>query len=753
MALTEGQTISHYRILGQLGSGGMGTVYKAQDLKLDRLVALKFLPPELGRDPEAKDRFIHEAKAASSLQHPNICVVFDIDETDDGQAFISMECLEGETLERMIRSGLLPLDRALNVVGQIAQGLSKAHAAGIIHRDIKPANIMVTQDGVAKLLDFGVAKSTSRVLQTGPGTVLGTAAYMSPEQARGAEADRRSDVWSLGVILYETITGRRPFAGDYEQAVLYGILHEEPQPPSTLRPELSPALEAVIGRCLAKAPEERFSDAGILAEELRRAIAGTRHNGKGAVPTEASKSIAVMPFADISADMDNKYFSDGLTDEIITKLSKLRKLKVVSRTSVMQYDRTGKPIRQIAGDLGVQYLLEGSVRKHGAQLRITTQLIDAGLDAYLWAETFDGTMGEVFDIQERVASRVVKALKVRLSPDEKRTLKRRATENTEAFQLYLKGRFFWNKRSREGLETAMRYFREAIDLDPKYAPAWVGIADCHILLTEYVATSRKEIFAKALEAVRKALEVDDRLAEAHASLGIITMLGDRNWKKAEQEYRTALSLDPNYATAHHWYAEWLSLQDRLTEALDEITLAASLDPVSPAIIKDKGLILYYGRDYDGAITFAQKALEMDAGIASAHRVLSLAYLAKGMFKEALAENERWGYAGARLVEVALGRALLHATAGNRPEALRILEALREDDTAGGNQGRGFALVYAALGEREQALEWLEKSYRDGEDSLSVLRADPKLDSLRGDPRFTELLRKAGFDLGIPGEGS
>ncbi len=744
MALIEGQTISHYRILGQLGSGGMGTVYKAQDLKLDRLVALKFLPPELGRDPEARDRFIHEAKAASSLQHPNICVVFDIDETDDGQTFISMECLEGETLESAIRTGSLPLDRAGSIIRQAAQGLAKAHAAGIIHRDIKPANIIITPDGVAKLLDFGVAKSTSRILQTGPGTVLGTAAYMSPEQARGAEADRRSDVWSLGVILYEMVTGRRPFAGEYAQAVLYGIIHEEPQPPSVLRPELSPALESVITRCLAKAPDARFADAGILAEALSRVAAGAGPNSKGTGPEAASKSIAVMPFADISAEMDNKYFSDGLTDEIITKLSKLRKLKVVSRTSVMQYERTGKTVRQIAGDLGVQYLLEGSVRKHGSQLRITTQLIDAGLDAYLWAETFDGVMDEVFDIQERVAARVVKALKVRLSPDERQGLKRRATENTEAFQHYLKGRFFWSKRSKDGLETAMRYFEEAIALDPRYAPAWVGIADCYILLTEHWTMPRGEIFARALDAVREALKVDDRLAEAHASLGIIEMLNDRDWEKAEREYRLALALNPNYATGHHWYAEWLSLQDRPAEAIAEITLAAALDPISPAIVKDKGLVLYYNRDYDGAIEFAQKALEIDAGISSAHRLLFLAYLAKGMFPEASAENERWGAEGAKPSEVALARALVHAAQGRRIEALQILASLQGTDDSGWNPCRGTALVYAALGEKEPALEWLERSFEEREDSLSVLKVDPKLDSLRDDPRFTDLLKKAGL---------
>jgi serine/threonine-protein kinase len=731
-----GQTVSHYTILEHVGSGGMGMVFKAQDLKLDRTVALKFLPPELTRDPESKQRLIFEARALSSIQHKNICVVHDIDETDDAVVFISMEWLEGETLRRKIEAGPLPINEVVHIASQVAQGLAKAHATGIIHRDIKPANIIITEDRTVKILDFGLAKVIGRGLPTKSGTTLGTIAYMSPEQARGEAVDARSDIWSLGAVLYESVTGRRPFGGDYDQAAIYGILNEKHRPASGLRADIPAQLEQIINRCLEKTPSARYPDAGALVQDVRRIeheVAASRHT--------RAKSIAVLPFADISPEKDNRYFSDGLTEEIIAKLSRLRGVKIVSRTSVMHYERGGKPMKQIAADLGVQFVLEGSVRKHGSDLRITTQLVDADQDASLWGETYDGTMDQIFDIQENVAARIVKALRVRLTPDEKRNLKRRATENTEAYQIYLKGRFFWTKRSAEGLRTAIRYFQEAIEKDSRYALAWAGIADSYNLLSEHENIGTEESYPMARAAAEKALELDDQLAEAHTSLASLLMLNDWDWQNAEKQFKLAIKLNPNYANTHHWYAEWFSFHGRMEEALKQISRAAELDPLSPAILKDKGMLLYYARDYSGAIEYARKAFELDPNFANAHRLLSLAYQGKGMFTEAIAENQRWGELMGNELEASVALAQCHAAAGNRGAALALIANLDAKELPAGNLLRGIALVYAALGEIDLAFTWLEKAYARRSKALCNTKIDPKLDRLRGDPRFAELLRR------------
>jgi serine/threonine protein kinase/Tfp pilus assembly protein PilF len=734
-----GTTVFHYRILEQIGSGGMGVVYKAEDLKLGRRIALKFLPPELTRDPDAKARFIQEARAASSIQHKNICVVHDIDETEDGLLFICMELLDGKTLRERIEDGPLPLDECIQITSQVAEALERAHAGGIVHRDIKPANIIITVDGTVKILDFGLAKVAGRGLQTKAGAALGTVAYMSPEQTLGESVDHRTDLWSLGVVLYEMLTGRRPFGGEYDQATLYAIVHEQHQPAGRVRADAPAGLEQIIDRCLEKSPASRYADAGAVIEALRT-IGQKEHVQRPAV----TKSIAVLTFTDISMEQDNRYFSDGLTEEIIAKLSRLRTMKVISRTSVMQYERAGKSMKQIAADLGVQYVLEGSVRKHGSELRITTQLIDAGQDSSLWGETYNGSMDEIFEIQEHVASRIVKALKVRLTPDEKRSLRRRPTEDTEAFQLYLKGRYFWGKRSEDGLKTAIRCFKEAIDKDPRYARAWAGLADAYNLLAEYVGASRKDTNPLARAAAERALAFDNGLAEAHTSLASILMLSDWDWSGAEREFKLALSLDPNYATAHHWWAEWLSYHGRNAEALQEMSRAAELDPLSPAILKDKGMLKYYARDYDSAIALARKALELDEQFAAAHRLLSLAYQGKGLFSEAVMENQQWGALTGNGPEATVALAQCHAVAGKREDAIALVKEFSADTLSSGNLCRALALVYAGLGEIDAGLSWLERAFEKGADALTTMKIDPKLDPLRGNPRFAALLERIGL---------
>jgi serine/threonine-protein kinase len=650
--------------------------------------------------------------------------------------FIVMDLYEGETLKKKLEGGPLKIEEALKIAAEIAHGLAKAHEQGIVHRDIKPANIMIGRDGSAKILDFGLAKSRSSPLVTGTGDMLGTAAYMSPEQARGDAVDQRTDIWSLGVILYEMVTGRRPFPSEYAQAAIYALINERHPSARTVQPDVPVALEKTIDRCLEKRAEERFHDARALLEALRHI--GTESKEKQETTT---RSIAVLPFSDISPDQDNKYFSDGLTEEIITRLSRLQKVKIVSRSSVMHFERGAKTTRQIAAELNVQYLLEGSVRKHGPSLRITTQLIDARQDAYLWAETYNGTMDEIFDIQEDVAGRIVKALKVRLTPDDRRTLKRRATVDTGAYQLYLKGRYFWSKRSKEGALTAIRHFEEAIEKDPLFAPAWAGIADAYIISTEFPGQSRKEMYAKANAAAHRALEIDDRLAEAHSSLGLMAMMSEWDWPKSEKEFRLAIRESPNYATAHHWYAELLLCLGKANEGLAEISRAVDLDPLSPAALKDKGVLHYYARRYDSAIEFTRKALELDPNFSGAHRILSLAYQAKGMHAEAMAEHELWSKKAGVGLEVTAARAYCNAAAGRKDEARVLLKNCPPRESAEGNLTRSIGLVYIALGEFDQALAWLERAFESRAESMALLGVDPKLDPIRSDPRFASLLSR------------
>jgi serine/threonine protein kinase/Tfp pilus assembly protein PilF len=734
-----GQTVSHYTILEELGRGGAGVVYKARDTRLGRMVAIKFLSGNSPARGEERDRFIREAQSASALNHPNICTIHEIDEVED-ELFIVMEFVGGHSLRKAIETGPLSVAETLRIGMNIVKGLQAAHRKMIVHRDIKPENIIITEDGVAKIVDFGLAREADQLSGSAVFTGSGTIAYMSPEQVRGDQVNQLTDIWSLGVVLYEMLTGRRPFVGEYDEAAIYAIGNQKQPPASTLRSDVPAMLEKVIDRCLEKSPHDRYADAA----EVLNALRMVEHGPTGAAVSD-TKSLAVLPFADISPEKDNKYFSDGLTEEIITNLSRLQKVKMVSRTSVMHYDRAGKSMKQIAAELGVQYVLEGSVRKHGSNLRITTQLVDAGQDVTLWAEIYDGTMDEIFDIQEKVAGQIVNGLSVQLTPDETRKLARRATKSTEAYQLYLKGRFFWSKRSLEGLRTAIRYFEEAIEKDPQYAEAWAGIADSYMLLIDHGSFSRKETYLKARAAVEVALGYDDQLAEAHASLAMLLRLDQLDWRNAEREFKLSISLDPNYATAHHWYGECLATQGRMKEAIDEISLAVELDPLSPAILKDKGMVLYYARDYDGAIEYARKAQELDADFPMAHRLLSLAYLGKGMFPEAIAENRLWGEQTGSGTDALIGHALCLASSGKGPEALETLQGLKPDELTQGNHFRAIALVYAALGEVDPALAWLEKGLEWRAEAMSTLKVDPKVDRLRGDPRFAALLKRVGFD--------
>jgi len=768
MALAAGTTLGHYEIRSKIGKGGMGEVYLAHDTKLDRRVALKILPPEFAEDRDRMNRFVREARSASALNHPNIITIYEIGEAD-GTHFIATEYIEGETLQTRVNRESLSLGSTLEIAMQVASALDAAHRAGIVHRDIKPDNVMIRLDGIVKVLDFGIAKlsptdlsevdSESETLvqvETRLGMILGTVAYMSPEQARGQETDARTDLWSFGCVLYEMLTRQKPFQGPTMTDVLANIVYREPASILVYREGTPAELERIVAKAVSKNKDERYQSAKDVFNDLKQLETRLLVDAELTRSREAENissgrvaallnSIAVLPFANISAEKDNEYFSEGLTEEIIMNLSKLQMLKVVARGSTMHYVKEGKTHKQAANDLGVQYLLEGSVRRRGKDLRITAQLIDAMHDVYLWAETYRGTMEDIFDIQEKVAAEIVQALQLRLSPDEKQILKKRFTKNTEAYQLYLQGRFFWNKRSEEGLKTAIRYFEEAIENDPRYALAWAGIADSYSVLGEYGNIPRRDLYPKVEAAAIKALEIDNQLAEVHTSYASLLMLGKWDWVNSEQEFKLALELNPNYATAYHWYSQWLWSMGRVEESIQMVSRAAELDPVSQAITKDKGLAFYYGRQYKDALDMGRKTLEMDANYAAAHRLLSLAYSGEERFDEAIGANQNWGNLTRNEVETNLALAQIYAVSGQVEAARKLVEVVKQDPHLIDQAYRGLALVHAALGENDAAFESLEKGYSRREESLLSLKVDPKVDRLRSDPRFTALLKKIGVE--------
>jgi len=747
-----GKTISHYKILEKIGSGGMGVVYKAEDTKLKRTVALKFLPQELTRDPEAKERFIQEAQAASSLDHPNVCTIYEIDETNDGQTFIAMACYEGGTVQDKIEQGPLKLNEALDIAIQVAQGLSKAHEMGLAHRDIKPANLMITRDGVVKIVDFGLAKLAGGAKLTGTRTILGTVAYISPEQVHGEEVDHRTDIWSLGVVLYEMFTGQLPFKGEYEQAVIYCITNEEPEPLTRLRPNIPTELEQIVNKALAKSPDLRYQEAFEILSDLRKLKKELESTEEKPYSTKRQSSIAVLPFINLSADPEQNYFCDGVAEEIINSLTHLEGLRVVARTSAFSFRGKEIDVREIGSKLNVETLLEGSVRKAGNWVRITTQLVNVADGYHLWSEKYDRHIGElccpedIFSIQDEISLAVVNNLKVKLLGKQITKLVKRHTQDLDAYRLYLKGRYFLNKRTEESLRKAVQYFEQAIKKDPGYALAYVGLADSHILLAEYSHLPPKDAFSRAKAAVVKALEIEETLAEAHTSLAFIRTLGDWDWTGAEKEFKKAIELNPGYATAHQWYAEHLTMTGRYAEATAELKQAQDLDPLSLIIGVAWAITLLCGtRQYDQVIEKCQKVLEMDSNFSGALNVLGMVYREKAMYEEAIEafQKAKAFDKGNTWITAGLGHA--YAMSGKRSEAQKVLDELQQLSKRKYVPPDNIAMVYLGLSEKNLVFEYLEKAYEDHSVGLPWLKADPIFDSLRSDPRFTALLKRIGLE--------
>jgi serine/threonine protein kinase len=743
-----GKTLSHYRILGRLGEGGMGVVYKAKDTKLKRTVALKFLSTQALGSQEEKIRFVNEAQTAAALDHPSICTVHEIDEAD-GQTFIAMAYIEGLSLKDKIQSGPLRLDQALEITIQVAEGLQEAHGKGIVHRDVKSGNIMITPKGQAKIMDFGLAKIAGDRLAPRDETTSGTVAYMSPEQASRGRIDLRTDIWSLGVVLYEMVAGQLPFKGNYSEAVIYSILNEEPISIKELHPKVPVELERILNKALAKSPDERYQQINDMLVDLR-SVRNQLKSGifaEGTARTKPQPSIAVLPFVDMSSQKDQEYFCDGMAEELINALTKIEKLQVASRTSAFQFKGKAHDIHEVGKKLKVQTVLEGSVRKARNRLRITAQLVDVADGYHLWSEKYDRDMEDIFAIQDEISLAIVERLKVKLLGGEKKNLVKRYTDNIEAYNLYLKGRYFWSKRTEQGLKKGIEYFKRAIKKDAHYALAYAGLADSYSLLCSYHILSPEESIPRAETAAKRAMQIDDSLAEAYEALAHVRILYDWNWSESQQEFKRAIQVNPGFATAHQRYSLLLTVMGQLDEAIAQIKQAQELDPLSLIINTDVALIFYIARQYDRAIEQSRNVIDMDPNFGVAHFVLGLALEQKKSYKGAIAELQKGISAsgGITVMTGALGHA--YAVSGNRDKALRVLDELKELSRRRYVSPYTIASIYVGLGEKGQALEWLQKAYEDRSVWLIHLhlKVDPRLDSLRPDPRLKALLKKMGLE--------
>jgi serine/threonine protein kinase/Flp pilus assembly protein TadD len=741
-----GQTISHYKILEKLGEGGMGVVYKAKDTKLKRTVALKFLSPQATGIEEDRSRFIHEAQAAAALNHPNICTVHEIDEYED-RSFIAMEYIEGDSLKAKIKSGPLGVDEAVGIAVEIAEGLQEAHSKGIVHRDIKSANIMLTSTGRVKVMDFGLAKSHGGTQLTRSGTTVGTVAYMSPEQGRGDAVDHRTDIWSLGIVLYEMLTGELPFTADYEQATIYRIINEDPPPIKSRRADVPKKLERIIEKALAKSTKERYESAEAFAADLRELKSRTGVKSEDDGSTREKHSIAVLPFVDMSPDKDQEYFCDGLAEELINALSHVKPLRVAARTSAFSFKGGNYRVREIAEKLDVGTVLEGSIRKAGDRLRITAQLVSAADGYHLWSEKYDRNLEDIFAVQDEISLAIVERLKIELLGGEASRLVKRGTENLEAYDLYMRGRFFWEKRGLE-LKKAVEYFKKAIDKDPRYAAPYAGIADSYSLLAFYGFLPSHDAMPKAKEYARKALEIDDTIAEAHSALAYIHQFYEWELTKAEQEFKRAIELDPTYAPAHYWYSVTLYYTDRYDETLRENQRAIEVDPLSVHAHTQYGWVLIGMRQFEQSIERLNRALELSPDYALAHWLLGINYYLLSRDEDSLTELQMAVTLSGRRPWMVSTLGAVSAKLGNTTEARTMLAELIERSTSEYIQPFYFAYLYLGLGELDEALGWLEKSFKARDLFLIVptVSWEPLFEDHKNDPRIKAFLEKARRDV-------
>ena len=773
----KGETVSHYRILDELGRGGMGVVYLAEDIGLGRRAALKFLPPEARRDDEATQRFIQEARTTSALDHPNVCTIYEIGESQDGRLFIAMAFYEGETLEQRLRRGRLDTGEAVDVALQVARGLRKAHEAGIVHRDIKPANLFLTRDGIVKILDFGIAKLGGLQALTRTGTTLGTGAYMSPEQIHGSEADTRTDLWSLGVVLYEMLCGERPFRGEQELATLYAVVNEPPQPLYARAPHVPLALETLIARLLKKESRDRYESTAALVQDLdelakhpaslaendgplrvtlvarawrdnRRArrlgvgvaaglvlAAATIYWGieqaRSDVPT-----LAILPF---DTGEGTQYLGDGLRDGLVTRLSRIRGLKVKSRRTPLARDEN---VRDLGETLGVDAIGTGRLVQRGDTVEVVAELIDSRDGTITWSRRYNSDESGLLAIESEMAGEIAGQLELELSEETEQRVARAATSNPAAHRLYLQGRYFWNRRSADGLAMAVELYERAISLDPNYALAWAGLAGAHLMRFGWGIARIDEAAPKVTAAAERAIELDPTLAEPHAVLGYLKTLHEWDWDGAQREFLRAIELDANYSSAHHWYAFLLATRGNVRGAIDEILLARELEPDSPIINSEVGYFYIQDRQYERALEEIGQASVLDPTYDSTIWNYVRAYGFLGRHEEGRAAAQTLLATATDPVPLLFGAAALPLV-GLEAEA-RSLYARGLETSASSYVMPGLlGLLAGALGERDAAFAHFEAGIAERSLVVSWLR-DPLLDGIRDDPRYAQLFTRVGL---------